>query len=164
MANRFVARLGIPLAGSLAYSVGDMSFSFRPKNAADLARRVGDEGLTSLVADSIQLEVAVATGEVLYVWGYLPRRSWRQASLQFPGATYGVVRVELEDPPLEEAVSVSIARTEWAAYFDESSGYVRLIRADPGRVEILYQVAEGVFLGLSGDLLNSIWLKPQMVA
>lgn len=163
MANRFVVRPGTPLAGSLAYSASDMSFSFRPESGPDLALRAGDGGLTSLVADSLQLEVAVATGEVLYAWGYLPLSSWQQVSLEFPGASSGVVMVELEEPPLEEAISVSIARTIWTANFDETSGFVRLVRADSTGAEDLVEVADGVWLALDGDRLNSIWLKPRMV-
>ncbi|MET7713453.1 hypothetical protein [Streptomyces sp. NPDC005407] len=102
------------------------------------------------------------TGRTLYVWGYLPRESWRRAELKLPISASGRVTVELEDPPLEADISVSIARSNWHVLFDESAGLIRVVR-DQQIPEQLVEVADGVHLGLSGTVLNSFWLSPEFV-
>ncbi|KAA9375982.1 MULTISPECIES: hypothetical protein [Microbispora] len=100
------------------------------------------------------------TGFALYVWGYLPKESWRRADLKLPRSASGRVKVELDDPPLEEGISVSIARSDWEVLFDESSGLVRVVR-DRQLPEELVEIADDVHLGLSGTMLNSFWLSPE---
>ncbi len=163
MANRFFASPGDPLAGSLVYSARDKGFSFTPASLTDLSQRLGGDGRTSLVADTLQLETSVKTGEVLFAWGYLPEESWRDAPLLLPDASPASVTVELEHPPLEEAISVSIARTEWKAQANRAAGLLRVVRADAEPRENLHEIAEGVFLGISETSLNSIWLRFQKI-
>lgn len=162
MTHRFLAETASPLAGKLTYSGIDRGFAFHPHSSEDLADRVGTEGCTSLVADTLQLEVAVETCRALYVWGYLPKDTWAQASLELPSSRGGKVTVEVDDPPLEEAISVSIARVNWEVVFDASAGLVRVVR-DPLRQEELIEIADGVHLGLSGTDLNSFWLEPEFI-
>lgn len=116
MAHKFLVKSANVLAGTLTYSESDRGFAFHPGGLDDLAERVGGEGRTSLVADTLQLEVAVETGRALYVWGYLPRESWGRTSMELPDSRIGGVIVELDDPPLEEAISVSIARSNWEVF------------------------------------------------
>jgi ABC-type enterobactin transport system permease subunit len=72
------------------------------------------------------------------------------------------VTEELDDPPLEAGISVSIARSNWEVLFDESSGLVRVVR-DRQIPEKLVEIANGVHLGLSGAMLNSFWRSPKFV-
>lgn len=53
-----------PLAGLLRYSRSDRAFGFQPRNPDELAGRAGCGGRASLVAGTLQLEVAVDN-----VWG-----------------------------------------------------------------------------------------------
>lgn len=162
MAHKFTAEAANPLAGTLRYSESDRGFSFQPRNFGDLVGLAGEGGRTSLVADTLQLEVAVDTGCALYVWGYLPKESWRRADLKLPSSASGRVTVELDEPPLEAGISVSIARSNWEVLFDESSGLVRVVR-DRQLPEELVEIADGVYLGLNGTVLNSFWLSPEFV-
>ncbi|MDA3626671.1 hypothetical protein OU415_14590 [Saccharopolyspora sp. WRP15-2] len=122
----------------------------------------GESGRSSLVADTLQLEVAVDTGRALYAWGYLPSSSWKRAALQLPDSRPGEVIVQLDASPLEDAVSVSIARSKWDVLFDEQTGLVRVSR-DQRSPEELIEIATGVHLGLVGADLNSFWLQPEFV-
>ncbi|MFE9882715.1 hypothetical protein [Streptomyces sp. NPDC005784] len=162
MAHKFTAEAANPLAGTLRYSESDRGFNFQLRNFDELAGLVGERGSTSLVADTLQLEVAVDTGCALYVWGYLPKESWRRADLKLPSSVSGRVTVELDDPPLEEGISVSIARSNWEVLFDEGSGLVQVVR-DRKILEELVEIADGVHLGLSGTRMNSFWLSPEFV-
>ncbi|MFG2571652.1 hypothetical protein [Streptomyces sp. NPDC048481] len=108
------------------------------------------------------MEVAVDTGCALYVWGYLPKESWRREELELPVSVSGRVVVELDDSPLEAGISVSIARSDWKVLFDESSCLVRVV-SDRQLPEKLVEIADGVHLGLNGAMLNSFWLSPEFV-
>ncbi|WP_330238536.1 hypothetical protein [Streptomyces sp. NBC_00525] len=162
MAHKFIVEAASPLAGTLRYSDADRGFSFQPQSFDDLARLEGSEGRTSLVADTLQLEVAVDSGRALYVWGYLPKESWQREELKLPTSAGGAVAVELDDPPLEEHISVSIARSDWDVLFDESSRLVRVVR-DRRVPEKLVEIADGVHLGLNGTEFVSFWLCPEFV-
>ncbi|MEU5821085.1 hypothetical protein [Streptomyces sp. NPDC047803] len=162
MAHKFIVEAADPLAGTLRYSEADRGFSFQPRSLDDLARLEGGGGRTSLVADTLQLEVAVDSGRALYVWGYLPKESWQREELKLPTSVGGAVAVELDDPPLEEHISVSIARSDWDVLFDETSGLVRVVR-DRRVPEELVEIADGVHLGLNGTEFISFWLAPEFV-
>ncbi|WP_206308370.1 hypothetical protein [Streptomyces sp. A1277] len=162
MVHKFSVREANPLAGTLRYSESDRGFSFQPQSLDDLARLEGGGGRTSLVADTLQLEVAVDSGRALYVWGYLPKESWQREELKLPISASGAVTVELDDPPLEEHISVSIARSDWDVLFDENSGLVRVVR-DRRVPEKLVEIADGIHLGLNGTEFISFWLSPEFV-
>lgn len=162
MAHKFSTEAANPLAGTLRYSESDRGFTFQPRSLDDLARLEGGGGRTSLVADTLQLEVAVDSGRALYVWGYLPTESWQRAELKLPISASGSVTVELDDPPLEAGISVAIARSNWHVLFDESSGLVRVVR-DQRIPEKLVEIADDVRLGLNGTELISFWLSPEFV-
>jgi hypothetical protein len=158
MAVKFHPRPGIPLKGFLRYSRSDRGFSFEVASLSELAERSGGEGRASLVVDSLQLEVGIGTEEILFAWGYFPMESWQKMVLNPPRSTRGRVTAEV-NPPLEEAVSVSVSRSNWNAAFDQASGWIRVFHS-PTQREDLFEIAEGVHLGLIGESLNSIWLHP----
>jgi hypothetical protein len=155
----FQAASGAPLAGLLRYSRADMGFSFETASLPDLAARVGHQGVSSLVIDTLQLEVGVETGQVLYAWGYCPESSWLPAVLK-PPTHSGARIVAIVDPPLEEAVSVSISRSPWKIQVDRDSEWV-LISPSEATAERVVEVADGILLGLAETKLNSIWLRPR---
>lgn len=150
---------GTPLAGVLRYSRTDMGFSFEAASLPDLAMRAGSQGMSSLVIDTLQLEVGVETGQILYAWGYCPESSWLPAVLEPP--VYSDARITVKvDPPLEESISVSISRTPWKIQVDRDSEWV-LISPSEATGERVVKIADGILLGLVEAKLNSIWLCPR---
>lgn len=155
----FQAVSGTPLAGVLRYSRSDMGFSFESASLPDLARRAGSQGMSSLAIDTLQLELGVETGQVLYAWGYCPESSWLPAVLE-PPAHSGARIMATVAPPLEESVSVSLSRSPWKIQVDRDSEWIMI---SPSLVieERVVKVADGILLGLAGARLNSIWLCPR---
>ena len=156
----FRAEGGDPLAGLLVYSDVEHSFRFEAASPVDLGERTGDLGRTSLAIGTLQIELDVATGRVLFVWGLHPRQRWR-AGLALPRrARRGVVRAER---PAGFQRGVSIVLTEvgdWTTIHDSRSGWV-WIAVDPALAdddELL--VASETILGLRSGRLNSVWLHP----
>lgn len=151
---------GEALEGTLVFDAAEHSFRFTVASPVDLSERVDGDGLTSLSIGTLQVEVAVATGLLLFVWGLHPRASWREQCMAIPDTDPGLVHVS---PPetLSPGVSLEIAGVgAWSTSFDAETGWVRVGRSEEADdVQVL--IATDTVLGLRCGQLNSIWLRPE---
>ncbi|XTZ17758.1 hypothetical protein ACQSSU_10490 [Micromonospora echinospora] len=153
---------GGALSGRLFFRAAEHSFSYEAADEADLERRTGSEGVTSLVADTLQIEVGVETGQLIFAWGYLPANSWSRTPLPQPEVLPGVLRL-VSGEDLEPGVSLSISRnSHWKAEFDQSAGCVR-VSAEYETHPIVVKIADGVAVGVQNGAISSIWLWPEFV-
>jgi hypothetical protein len=121
--------------------------------------RKGGLGVTSIQIGTLQLEVGIETGLVLYAWGYHPHTLWRPATVAPEVVTPCAVRV-VADPPFVLGVSCNIAAVgEWETLYDQKSGWLR-VAADESNTELFACVAEGVLVGLNQGQIRSVWLNP----
>lgn len=154
-----VREIGNPLNGRLVYSESEYSFRYEPRDRSDLAARIGQDGVTSLSIGTLQVEVGVATRQLLFVWGLHPKLRWLQGSFVPPIAEPGRLIAELHRN-LEAGVSISLAPVNsWTTHFDPESGWVRVAKDEASEDE-LTQIADGVIVGRALDEFNSLWLKP----
>jgi hypothetical protein len=151
---------GSALEGALEFAASEHSFRFTAASPVDLSERVDGGGLTSLAIGTLQVEVSVATGLLLFVWGLHPRASWRDRAMAIPHAAPGVVRVSQRET-LRSGVSLEIAGVgAWSTSFDAETSWVRVGRSEePDDVQVL--IATDTAMGLKGRWLNSIWLRPE---
>lgn len=151
--------LGDALEGWLCYDESEHSFRFTAGSPLDVADRAGAGGQTSLSIGTLQIEVGVSTGIVLFVWGLHPRAQWRVRSIGAPRAEPGVVRV-LCPEHLRTGVSVGISEVgSWSTVYDPGAGWVRV---SPGEETDDEQVliASDTVVGLRRGHLSSVWLRP----
>lgn len=155
---------GAELQGQTVYLAAEHSFQFRAEDPAELARRIGDRGVTSLAIGTLQLEVALATGALLFAWGYHPRRHWRAMRLPQVAATAGVVRVG-RPHILQPSISLRVpAASHWPTLYDPQSGWVAVGDPDPAAPSTLVRIATDTVLGLSGPRLTVVWIRPVFIA
>ena len=149
-----------PLSGLLRYVEPEHSFNFDAGSPADLQRRTGRAGVTSMSIGTLQLEVGIESGLVLFAWGLHPSISWNRESIGRPHTVPGGLRVESE-LPLQRGVSLALAPVgAWVTSFDEASGWVR-ISQDPNHASAVeVAVATGVALGVTDGRLDAVWLEP----
>lgn len=153
---------GTPLAGKLLYRAGEYSFAYEVLDPEELERRVGSEGVTSLVVDTLRLEIGVETGELLFAWGYLPEKSWDGLELPHPILRPGMIRLE-ERNNLEPGISLSLSRnSKWRVEFDSRQGWLRIARHD-FEDESAIQIADDVAIGVWRGSIAAIWLRPTFV-
>ena len=155
---RFRIQSGRPLDGALKYSNTESSFLFEVADQSAAVDRFGAGGKTSVVIGTLQIETAVSTGELLYLWGYFPNVRWQTASLSVPRAEPGEVYV---DPPdsLQEGASVRAFDSAWTTRFDPTQGWIRV--GLPSMPETKYVEISGcVILGIHEAHLESVWLHP----
>lgn len=152
-----------PIDGTLVYREADHAFDFEPRSQAEVEERVGDDGVTSLALGSLQLEVGVETGIVLYPWGYHPRVMWRQTTLPSVAARQGALRISV-DNPLEAGVSLDITGgRQWTTLHDAVSAWVCIVRdtnlvAPPD----LIKFSNGAIAGIDAGSLVVLWLHPMI--
>ena len=151
---------GEALEGALEFDAAEHSFRFTVASPVDLSERVDSEGLASLSIGTLQVEVAIATGLLLFVWGLHPRGSWREQAMATPDAAPGLVRVS-EPEALSAGVSREIAGVgAWSTSFDAATGWIHVERSEEADdVQVL--IATDTVLGLKYGQLNSIWLRPE---
>jgi hypothetical protein len=149
-----------PLEGLLRYVEAEHSFTFDVASPAELQERTGTRGVTSLSVGTLQIEVGIETGAVLFAWGLNPRTAWYATGGRRPKPAMTGARVETVDP-LQRGVTLELAGAgEWVTMFDEETGWV-LVTARPHRMsEHDLLVATGVALGTSNGELDAIWLQP----
>ena len=159
---RFIVDQGDPLAGRLVYSDMEHSFRFEVASPADLEDRSGELGRTSVAIGTLQVELDIASGRSLFVWGLHPRRRWDTSSAFPQRIRAGVVRLA-GGTELVRGVTVSIAEVgDWLTTYDEESGWVRVgARAHVDDDEQVL-IATDTVLGLRAGLLSSIWLRPDL--
>ena len=116
--------------------------------------------MTSLSVGTLQVEVGIESGLVLFAWGLHPKTKWKHESIGQPRPSLAGIRVESAQP-LRRGVSLTLAGVgDWDTSYDDKSGWVRIAR-DPTHASALEAaVATGVVLGVTGGELDSIWLQP----
>ena len=150
----------VTLDGLLVYTEDEHSFRFDVGAPGDLADRSGPDGVTSLSVGTLQIEVGVASGIVLFVWGLHPRAAWQIAPIGEPIVRPGVVRLD-EVAELRRGVSMRLAPVgAWTTTFDHMTGWVRVARVMSLAPEETILVATGTALGLREGQLESVWLQP----
>lgn len=149
-----------PLEGLLRYVESEHSFTFDVASPAELQERTGVRGVTSLSVGTLQIEVGIETGAVLFAWGLHPRTAWHARGGRPPSPTMTGARVETLEP-LQRGVTLELAGVgEWATMFDEETGWVLVTKRPDSVSEHELLVATGVALGISNGKLDAIWLRP----
>ena len=149
-----------PLDGVLRYVDAEHSFTFDVASPADLQERSGSSGMTSLSIGTLQIEIGIETGLVLFVWGFHPRAAWKMQAVGQPDPVVTSARLDAT-VPLQRGVSVPIAAVgEWTTAFDEATGWLHIAKdlAQVSGQQLL--VATGVALGVTDGRLDSLWLQP----
>jgi hypothetical protein len=162
MGFKFSVSMGQPpLAGFLIYSRNEYSFRFIADSPVDVSDRVGEGGVATLSIGNLQLEMAVATGQLLFVWGYDYFGRWSAGHLEHLEPTDASVFARGK-APWERDMAIGIADAPgWPVVQDFSSGWLRYGGGQPGRKEKRYTIATDVVIGLSGSSLSSLWLRPE---
>ena len=149
---------GTPLKGTLRYNTSEHAFEFLPLTPTDLAARTGAAGTTSIALGTLQLELDVSTGLVLFAWGYSPRTAWRDGSLPNPQMKSGAVRV-IATSAFKPGVAVDFTEArDWQLTRDQTSQWVFLgCSPEPSSV---VEIATGVGLVIRNAVLSGVWLRP----
>ncbi|WP_183032706.1 hypothetical protein [Cupriavidus sp. UME77] len=154
---KFAWNFGSKLSGQLVYYRADYSIDFIPEEK-DIKSKVGDVGTGCISIGTLQLELSILTGEVLFPWGLFPATRWEEVTLKTPIFEGG--RIFLMDPSIlvcGGGVDL-IGFGDWKTYFDSLSGWIYTGTEEPA--EIVIGFGENVGASLSGEKLIGLWMKP----
>lgn len=161
MIHFFVESDCLPLKGELVYRPNEYSFDFKVESESELARRAGSKGTISIVVGTLQLEVGIETGTVLFLWG-LHEHSvrWRRDRLPSISSEKSCVKVRFEQEPTV-GVSQGLAEVgEWNTTYDVQSGWICVSGEERDSAQRYVEFAEGTIVGLIDEKLVSVWLHP----
>lgn len=149
---------GTPLQGVLTYDESEYGFSFSTQSRESLNQRLGSQGVTSVLIDTLQLEVDIESREVLFAWGYFPIT--RSVVAEFSDPHYIPGRVSISsDNTFEPGVSFEIPGDSWHISHDPASGWIVVRQTEAAGIEFV-QIATGTVLGIANGNLVSVWLHP----
>ncbi len=155
----FAVRRGPILKGEAQYVTAESSFDFErgtPTGVDD----GGLAGFTSLLVGTLQIEVDIERRTALHVWGYHPRETW-VFGVAVPSPFHSDEVVITSDNNLIPGVSLALAEIgEWTTTYDKNSGWVYVCANPLLKDDQTVLIATNTLLGLIGDSLNSIWIKP----
>lgn len=148
------------LKGQLVYRMQEHSFDFEVESYTLLQERMGQGGTTSLLIESVQIEVGVTTGFLLFVWGYYPRFTWINDHLSPPLSKMGSIHGQL-NPPFEEGVAVPLTPMKsWTTKYDAATGWI-CIRADTStKSGVAIEFATNVIAVVEETAFHELWLHP----
>jgi hypothetical protein len=147
------------LSGQLIYRAYEYAFEFEVESHSELARRAGSKGTTSLLIGTLQIEVGIETGALLFVWGFHPHTKWLCDQLPPFSPRPGSVKVQFDEEPIV-GVSQSLKEiSQLRTTYDPNTGWIR-ISLDEDLAEDYIEFTEDTVVGLSNERLMSLWLRP----
>lgn len=154
---RFTWKSGPVLAGQLVYCQAEYSFDFVPREN-ELNSRVRGSRTGSISIGTLQLEVSVETGEILFPWGLFPHTRWTDRVMVPPNTCPG--RLFLADiSVLVPGAAVDLpGGTEWQTHFHRESGWLYTGVGDTA--DVIVEFAANAGASLTNEQLTGLWLKP----
>lgn len=148
------------LGGQLVYRASEYSFDFEPKSRAEVARRAGREGTTSILIGTLQIEMGIETGIALFVWGLHPHAAWSRGHLPRITPRAGGVKMLLDEEPAV-GISQSLAEVgEWLTTYDPNTGWLCVSSKQERQADEYVEFADNVVAGITDERLLSLWLRP----
>jgi hypothetical protein len=114
---------------------------------------------SSLEVNTLELVLDV-TGRVTGVWGYCPRSSWKQTKLLLPKASVGSV-ICTGFPNFQDRISRAINNNPWEVCVDNTLGWVCIGKSNANSA--YFEVLNGFFMGIKDSVLQSFWLKIEIL-
>jgi len=148
---KFVAKDGKALSGTFTYIHADRAFDFTPKEES-----VNDEPAAALViSHTLQIDVRLSDGKLLYVWGYCPREAWVKKLQPFGEISMAQGEVFLDDTRDMSAglgYHADLAKEPIVAYSDDT-----FTIGDYTKPQTFTEFASGCIIGIyEGKIISFI--------
>lgn len=143
------------MGGKLIYRESEYSFDFVEAEAQKLSQRRGSKGVSSISVDTLQIEIGIEHGEVLYVWGFypIPRKV-----VDLPLPVTRSARVFTHGERWDLGISVPIPWSHHEATFDPRRRVTRITSSEKLADEYVTP-ASGIIFGLIRDQVSEIILS-----
>jgi hypothetical protein len=145
-----------PTGGKLVYSRTDLSFAFEMS-----APRASD--LFSLAMGTLQLDVIMNSGLVLYPWGYWPYPAWSAGAVVVPAdRVVAAVRADLLEGLPPRGAGVGLPGGSLFTTYDQDSGWIQISRQlKPTSGASAVEFAANCIMQISNEELVGLFLHPE---
>jgi hypothetical protein len=142
--------------GRLIYRKSEYSIDFEHYSKEIHDQLVGPTG--SISVGTLQLEISVDSGKILFPWGLFPHQEWQHCRLIAPAIMQG----ELYARDISNLIiggSVDLPGGDaWETKFDDISGWIYTGTSELPDLSI--EFADNVAASLTGNRLTGLWMKP----
>jgi hypothetical protein len=150
-----------PLSGKLVYRESEYSLDFIECSNDNLVRLSGHGGCTSLTVHTLQIEVGINTGKLLYPWGLFPLIHAIDKPLIIPNSYYGELSINLKKNKLISGVSIEIPGSDhWQLYKDPSSCWIFVGNPSITQYSCSIEFANNVIASIANDSIVAFWMRP----
>lgn len=152
------------LQGMLLYVQSEHSIDFESSSHNALTSRTSLGGSASLSVGTLQIEVAIDTGYLMYPWGYHPSESWCRQPLPPVVVRSAGVRC-VPNAALVAGVGYDITESgNWSTFYDDATGWLCVTdQSRPLETVEVFEFATSVAASFDGNRLTGLWLKPVFV-
>lgn len=151
--------------GELVYRQTEYSIDFKVASSDLLAERIGSASSTSLSLTTLQIEVGIENGELLYPWGLFPKARWHTRTLSAPNLQPGRVCLVQGGEKLQVGVSVLIpGSSSWPIVWDKDTGWICVGNDSSNQDATAVEFSKNAAVVLAGGELVSLWLRPKMAS
>jgi hypothetical protein len=151
-----------PLSGRLEYVEAKERFEFEIDDDAEFDKRVGSAGSTAMLLGLVDVMISVEFQTLLCVWGHGAREFWLESTLGVPAFVDRQIQLTNFLPLSPDVRLQEIDSGRLAFAFDSKNGWLRISCKDRAS-KTFVRIADGVAIGLDGDRLASLWLRPTFV-
>lgn len=153
------------LSGDLIYRENEYSIDFVCSSSKQLEKKSGQQGYMSLTVNTLQLEVGIETGALLYPWGLFPLMNAETRAIEVPVFKRGSINVQSQNSSLIAGVSLSIPESNsWKTIRAQEGKWIYIGPDDIPYVGCSYiEFASGAVVGLKEGSISSIFLMPNFI-
>ncbi|NWA86444.1 hypothetical protein [Pseudomonas sp. D2002] len=151
------------LVGELLYRNAEYSIDFLPTSKSEIASASGQLGRSSLTMGTLQLEVSIETGRVLYPWGLFPLMHCKQTKLTMRPLINGEIYVDITQLVLASGVAYAIpGADQWELLRDLDTGWICVGNADMSENVVLIEFSTDAVMSFKEEKFIALWLHPSM--
>ncbi|WP_037588721.1 hypothetical protein [Stenoxybacter acetivorans] len=150
-----------PLLGKLFYYQSEYSLDFIEYPDEDFTKLPSARGYTSISVDTLQIEIDIDTGKLLYPWGLFPLVNAIEKPLILPSSYYGEIYIRVRNSKLISGVSIDFPSAKnWVLYKDSSSGWIFIGDRNIIQYSFSIEFARNVIASIENNNIVAFWMKP----
>lgn len=151
------------LCGRMVYRESEYSIDFIDYSREEVALRGGSQGFCSLTVGTLQIEVGVETGRLLYPWGLCPLVNCESIHMSMKSIGCGGLYVDTKSLGMISGVAVEVPGSSlWRMFKDIATEWICIGDYDMGEKVRLVQFSKSAMISLRDETAIAVWLRPEV--
>lgn len=152
-----------PLCGQMIYRESEYSIDFIDYSREEVALRSGGQGCCSLAIGTLQIEVGVETGRLLYPWGLCPLINCEPIYIPIKPIDCGGIYIDTKGLEMVAGTAVEIPGSNlWRMFKDMVTGWICVGDYDMGEKVHLVQFSKSAMISLRDEIAIAVWIRPEV--